>query len=67
MHSSLKASLEQAIEAWANKLHESDNPHLPTADGLWWDEDLVSHMTDAAEVVFDASFSSSRFTLDQQP
>jgi hypothetical protein len=54
MKTSLKSSLEQALEKWADEACENE----ARPDGNW-DPELITHMTEAAAVVFDASFSSA--------
>ena len=56
MKTTLKSTLERAINKWAEKACESED----RPDGFW-NPNLVDHMVHAAEVVFDSSFESAEY------
>jgi len=60
MKTELKLKLEKAI----NEFLEEACEHELRPDGYIYPE-LVEHMTTAAEIVFDAGFTSSQFTLKE--
>lgn len=61
MKTALKASLIEALDKWV--VNSCDGAHWPT-EGMAHGE-LVNHMADAAEAVFDATYTSSVYTETQ--
>jgi hypothetical protein len=58
MNTAYKAHLEAKIQQWVNE-------HCEDMDFLWH-PNIVRQMTDAAELVLDASIQAQQFGIDEQ-
>lgn len=66
MSTALKASLEEAIQAWADKESESGDKWDAMMNDVYWPNTLVERMAEAAYQIMLANRDGQKFAKDQE-
>jgi hypothetical protein len=68
MSTALKATLEKAIQTWADKQAEDDENGWSTMmNDVYWPDTLVAQMAEAAYQIMKANRDGQLFAKEQEP